>query len=226
MPDPIKPEQNFIIKNCSLATIATGESARSLIELRDRLTTVNEGCIYNHFWGARMNPQFIHHQHHNDFASWVFHRLHDQVLAEKLSIIDPTEFNTLEDLRQEILETIDKQLDEYEIVLWTTKEDRFHFVRSTIVTFESPLSISHPEKLAEVIDTLTPSSIFYHFIDARTRTPEKVDDFSVWLKNFGDQYNDLIETIQAIDPYFLSLKELRNELAKSFKSFFQTRGQA
>lgn len=215
----------FFIKNCSLAAIATGERASSLVELRDRVATVEEGCLYHHFWGGRMKPQFVHSQHHNDFASWVFHRLHDQILAEKLSVIDPTEFATLEALRLEILETIDNRLDDYEIVLWTKKEDRFHFITSSILIFDSPFILLYPEDLPQVIPMLSSGSIFYHFIDARRRTPDKSDDFSVWLKMFGNQYQILIENIQMIDPYFLSLTELKEELTKVIENYFDKKGQ-
>jgi hypothetical protein len=214
---------NFLVKNCSLAAIATGERASSLLEFRDRLMTVDEGCIYHHFWGGRMNLQLVHSQHHNDFANWAYHRLHDHILAEKLSIIDPTEFDSLELLRQEVVETVESRLDDYEIVLWTKKEDRFQFIGSTIIVFESAYTIMLPQDLPRVLEMLSPSSIFYHFIDARARTPERIDDFSVWLKIFGNQYDVLIESIQAIDPYFLSLTELREELSKVTHHYFDSR---
>lgn len=216
--------RQFFVKNCALATVATGIRASSLIELRDKLTTIDESSIYHHFWGERMNPQFVHTQHHNDFAAWVFHRLHDHILAERMSIIDPTEFENLEALRQEIIETIDKRLDDYESALWIKKSDGFHFIRSTIIVFESELSISRPEELPKILPQLPPGSIFYHFIDARIRTPEKVDDFSIWLKMFDGQYEALVERIQSIDPYFLSLTELREELTSTFQQFFNSRG--
>jgi Family of unknown function (DUF5752) len=212
--------QRFFVRNCSLARIAVGESASSLLELRDKLMTIDENSIYYHFWGGRMHPQFIHTQNHNDFSSWVYHRLNDHILAEKLSIIDPMEFNNLESLRQEILETIETRLDNYEIIFYTKKEDQFHFVRSSIIVFDSILSILNPEDLPQIIPQLSPGNIFYHFIDARVRTSDKTDDFSVWLKMFGSEYDDLIEIIQAIDPYFLSLTQLRDELTYAFQNYF------
>lgn len=214
------PNHKFYVKNCSLAAIATGERANSLLELRDKLYVVDEGCIYYHFWGARMNPNYIHTQHHNDFASWVFHRLHDNILAEKLGVIDPTEYDSLEELRQAIIETIENRLDEYETVIWTKKEERFHFIRSMIIVFDSHITISTPEDLTTTIEMLPPSSIYYHFIDARGRTPEKIDDFSGWLKMFGNQYDTLIENIQAIDPYFLTLTQVRDELSHVIHHYF------
>jgi Family of unknown function (DUF5752) len=215
--------QQFFVKSCSLASIATGHQASSLLELRDKLMIVDESCIYHHFWGARLNPQFIHPQNHNDFANWIYSRLHDHVLAEKLSIIDPTELKNLEALRQEVLEAIENRLDDYEFILWIKKEDRFHFIRSTIIIFDSVFTLRKPEDLPNLIGILPPSSIFYHFIDARTRTSERMDDFSAWLKIFGSQYDPLIKKFQSIDPYFLSLTQLQSELSDLITKYFDGR---
>jgi len=213
----------FFVKNCVLASLATGQRASSLFDLRDKLTTIDESSIYFHFWGRRMNPQFVHPQYHNDFAMWAHHHLHDQVLAEQLSVIDPDEFENMEELRQEIIDQIERRLDEHEIVFWTRKSDQFHFISSSIIIFETTLTISSPEDLPKVIAKLPPSSVFYHFIDARSRTQTKVDDFSVWLQDFGQQYIPLVDSIQAIDPYFLSLTQLKDELTKVTQSFFENR---
>jgi septum formation topological specificity factor MinE len=214
-------ERDFLVKNCALASVATGASASSLLELRDKIVIVDEASIYHHFWGGRMNPRFVELQRHNDFASWVYHRLHDHVLAERLSVIDPTEFDTLEALRQELLETIERRLDEYETIFWTKKVDRFNFVSSKVIVFDSSLSLHNPEDFPALIAVLPPSSIFYHFIDARTRTRTKTDDFSVWLQFFGSTYDSLIDQIQAIDPYFLSLTQLREELVRVCSCYFE-----
>ncbi len=214
-------EQSFYVKNCALAATATGERASSLLELRDKLVLIDEGCIYFHFWGARMTHQIVHTQHHNDFARWVHEQLHDHVLGERLSIIDPTEFDSLELLRQELVEAVERRLDDYQIMLWTKKEDRFHFVSSTIIVFESTLTIGNPDALLQVVPKLAPGSIYYHFIDARARTPERVDDFSVWLKQFGAKYDPLVEEIQSIDPYFLTLPQVKEELIQVINKFFK-----
>jgi hypothetical protein len=214
-------ENPFHVKNCSLAAIATGERVNSLLELRDKLATIDDGCIYFHFWGGRMNPKFVHPQYHNDFASWVFHRLHDHVLAEQLNIIDPTEYHSMDELRQDLMEIVEKRLDEHEVILWTTKEDRFPFIYSSIIVFDSPVKILKPEQLVDVIPKLSPSSIFYHFVDARRRTPDRMNDFSMWLKGFGDKYQDLVKAYTSIDPYFLSLTEFRDEITKATERYFK-----
>lgn len=211
----------FSVMSCALSIIATGERASSLIELRDKLMTTHVGCIYYHFWGAHLHSQFIYPEYHNDFAGWAHSSLHDDTLAERLSVIDPTEYNNLESLRLDLIEVVEYRLEEREIVPWTSREDQFHFIRSKIILFKTPHSILQPEELANIIPILSTSSIFYHFIDARRRTPEQLDDFSTWLSGFGNEYAELIHKIKGIDPYYLSLVELRQELSRIMTAYFK-----
>lgn len=217
-----KPKPNpFFIKNCALAAIATGESAGSLLELHDKLLTTDIACIYFHFWGSRMHPEFVLTEYHNDFAGWVDDCLHDMYLAERLSVIDPTDYVNLEALRQQLLDTVEQRLDENELIHWTRSERLFHFIRSKIIIFETPYRIHWPEDLANSILALSPSSVFYHFIDARTRTLDGKDDFSTWLSSFGNGYVSLIEKIQSVDPFFLSLTDLRSNLVNIMDDYFK-----
>jgi hypothetical protein len=63
-------------------------------------------------------------------------------------------------------------------------------------------------------------SLFYHFIDARRRSPEMMDDFRSWLKSCGADCGDLILQLTAVDPYFGSLVELRAQLTNLFADYF------
>ena len=49
-------------------------------------------------------------------------------------------------------------------------------------------------------------SIFYHFIDARRRTPLGRNDFSSWLMGFGDEHRELLDRIaQELDVSLAAL---------------------
>jgi hypothetical protein len=74
--------------------------------------------------------------------------------------------------------------------------------------------------MPELFSRMSVSSIFYHFIDARRRTPDKVDDFRQWLALFAETYQPLIEQLSGIDPYFSTLVELRQQLATTFQNYF------
>ena len=71
---------------------------------------------------------------------------------------------------------------------------------------------------------MSASSVFYHFIDARRRTDNRIDDFRAWLSNCGEQYTPLMENLAGIDPYFSTLTELRRNVAGAFQAFFQEDG--
>jgi hypothetical protein len=212
----------FAVNDCALIAIATGERANDLRELRDRLETTRPGCIYHHFWGGLLRPSFDDPEYQNDFAVWAYHGLHDRFLAERLALVDPTDFDDLEGLRRELIEIIEERLDENELVHWAVAHQQFQFIRSQIVVFDTRIRISKPEELAALIPQLTVGSVFYHFVDARRRTPNKNDDFSEWLIGFGDKYNELLEQVASLDPYFKSLTELRAQLGEIFQEYMHT----
>ncbi|MBR9976862.1 MAG: hypothetical protein KFH87_02135 [Bacteroidetes bacterium] len=210
----------FSFKDCALSAIATGRRAQTLRELRDHIQQVQPDSIYYHFWGGRLQPQFDEPEYNNDFAGWVRHALRDHSTAEQLAVIDPTEFESLEDLRAEIIEVIEARLYEQEMVPWSKPDEKFSFIRSQIVVFDRHHSLEDPARLGDEIPHTTTSSIFYHFIDARRRSPKGRDDFSNWLEGFGDRYVGLIERLADVDPYFSTLSELRNQLTDVIEHYF------
>jgi hypothetical protein len=211
----------FAIKDCALIAIATGKRAQNLRELRDHLHEINAQSIYYHFWGGLLRPRFDDPEYHNDFAIWVAHSVHDKVLAERLAVIDPVTFETLEGLRNELIETIEERLDEVELPMWARRDDSFEFIRSRIIVFDTKISVQKPEDFAHVLPQMSAGSIFYHFIDARQRTQNSVDDFQNWLVSFGKEYEVLRKGIDGIDPYFSSLIKLRDELTEVFSHYCQ-----
>lgn len=214
----IKP---FAIKDCDLIAIATGRRAQSLKEMRDQLHSIHPGCIYYHFWGGLLRPKFVDPEYNNDFSAWASHALHDPKLAERLGVIDPTDFSNIEGLRQELIEVIEQRLDENEFIRRARPDQQFHFVRSQIVVFDTHHEIKMPEELAEIIPLISVGSVFYHFIDARRRAPEGMDDFRAWLSAWGKKYKKLCDRLAELDPYFVTLTELRHQLSLVFSAYFK-----
>jgi len=209
------------LKDCSILAIATGKRAQNTRELRDQLQLIDTSSIYYHFWGGLLRPKFDDPEYANDFAAWAHHGLHDDVLAERLGVIDPTEFETLEALRAELIEVIEARLDETEHVFWARSDQQFNFIRSRLVVFDTKHQISKPQQLPEVLSTISVSSLFYHFIDARRRTPDGVDDFRHWLSDvWGEPYEPLKSKLAEVDHYFTTLSELRTELTDLLRNFF------
>jgi hypothetical protein len=210
----------FAIKDCALAHISTGRRAQTLRELRDILRDVHPGCIYHHFWGTLLRPQFLSREYNNDFASWCHESLHDNPMAERLSAIDPAGFGDLEELRQELIDIIESRLDESELILFARAGHEFHFVRSVIVVFDTYRRLAEPIELVRALPEMSVGSVFYHFIDARRRGPVEMDDFRAWLGGLGTDYTLLCNTLAEVDPYFESLYVLRDHLARLISDYF------
>ncbi|MGR9087245.1 MAG: DUF5752 family protein [Gammaproteobacteria bacterium] len=210
----------FVFKDCALIAIATSKRASTLKEFRDQIETLSADSLYYHFWGNLLLPHFEEPEYINDFASWVRHSLHDAKLAEQLAVLDPTLYDDLDQLRYHLLEHIDDRLEESEYLQWAHATQRFEFIRSQIVVFDSRASAGHPREMAELIQKMSVTGVFYHFIDARRRTQDNIDDFRHWLTFFGDTYQPLIDRLAGIDPYFVTLSRLRRQLAAAFQQYF------
>lgn len=218
--EPVASDGGFAIKDCALAAIATGRRAQNLKELRDEIETIDPACLIYHFWAGLLRPIFDDPRFNNGFARWVFQSLHNQPLAERLSVIDPTDFDTLDGLRREIVDVIEDELEQSEILPWTSREQQFFFIRSQIVVFSTKREIHDPSELRDAVAAMTASSVFYHFIDARRRTPNSVDDFSTWLTDLQDEkYASLCTRLAGVDPYFKTLLEIREELLEVFDEY-------
>jgi hypothetical protein len=202
----------FHVMDCALVALATGRKARQLVEFRNLLAEIPEASVYHHFWGGLLQARFEEREYNNDFAAWVRHGIHDEILAERLAALHPADFPDLQALRLEILELIDSRLDEAEYLSWTRATRQFEFTRSQIVVFNTERRLDTPAALGKTIGELSTSSIFYHFIDARRRTADRRDDFSDWLAACDHGYEELLAELADIDPYFGSLDELRREL--------------
>lgn len=210
----------FRIRDCALIPLATGQKAQNLKELRNLLREADAGCIYYAFWGGLLKPGFENPEYANDFAAWAHAALHDDVLAERLGVIDPTEVNDLESLRRELVDVIEEHLDAIEVIAWTRRDQQFNFITSQIVVFDTQRELTEPQELAATVREMSSSSIFYHFIDARRRTEGSKDDFRAWLDGFGEHYRDLQEQLAEVDPWFSTLVELRQQLASLFEGYF------
>ncbi len=218
--NPGTPDGEFRVKDCALAAISTGRRAQTLRELRDGVAAVSAGSLYYHFWGGLLRPRFDDPEYNNDFAVWAYRDLHDEVLAERLSVVDPTDYGDMEALRQELLEVIEERLEEDAVISWKRAEGAFTFGRSQIVVLDTHMRMSEPREMLEIVPRMSLGSVFYHFIDARRRTPNNENDFSAWIAGGFPAHAELAARLAALDPYFNSLASLRRQLSELVSDYF------
>ncbi len=211
-----RPEP-FAIKDCALVTLSVGRTAHNLRDLRDRIAEVPATCIWHHFYETLLRPMFDDPEYRNDFARWARRHLHDTTLAERLAIVDPMDFETVEHLRHHLVDLVDDRLAETTMVGTVTPGHEFHFLRSQVVTLDTGLRANSPEELGALIPRLPTGSIFFHFVEAIRRPPIGRDDFSAWMERWEPDYAVIHQRLAAIDIQYWSLSELRRHIAACFE---------
>jgi hypothetical protein len=204
---------SFKVKDCSLITRMAGvREAMNLRELDERLSVCPDECLFHHFCETVIRPTFDYPDYTNDFALWAGSELRDKVLAERLAILNPYKCQSISELRQLTIDIVEQRLTEIDHIPWAPKGHAFMFMQAATAVFDTEITLEQPHDLYEQLPNMSLGSIYYHFVEARRRTENNVDDFTAWLVEFGDTTKPLIKDLAKIDFYFLTLTELRKTL--------------
>jgi hypothetical protein len=210
----------FEIKDCVLLSLMSGmPPAFNLRELRDRIAACSNDVLYHHFCETTLVASFDYPDYRNDFAVWASKRLGDKVLAERLGIIDPYSYGSIEDLRVEVLDVIDERLSELAMVPWARPGHEFYLMKATTIVFDTGERIHQPQELLPAIRRMSTGSIYFHFLEARRRPPVGCDDFAAWLPVFGSAWQPYIEALRELDFYFSTLSQLKGQLIELFENW-------
>ncbi|MBN1383161.1 MAG: hypothetical protein JXA41_15960 [Deltaproteobacteria bacterium] len=203
----------FMVMDCTLLIKMSGlPPAFNIRDLRNRIAICRPEVIYHHFCENLLAPTFDYPDFRNDFAVWVKRRLEDNLLAEQLGLIDPYEFDSMEDLRSFTLDIIDEHIACLHTINTINPGHEFFLKEAVTVVFETGKILADPSELTKVIPVMTNGSIYYHFLEARRRNDSRMDDFSIWLELFGETWKDKISSLRSIDFIFYTLTELKQEI--------------
>jgi len=209
--------QTLEIKDCEILNIATGLRAQNLKEFRDLLQIIHPDCIHYHFWAKKLRAEFEEAEYNNDFAIWASINLHENKLAERLSLINPRMFQNVDELRSKLIEVVTLSLEQDKCSQDTKEGEKFQFTRSDIVLFETGHIISNPGQLKDIIPNLPLGAVYYHFIESHNTSSNIV----TFVENAGDEYTDLAIRLSKLDPYFFRLPEMQSRASQIFIEFFQ-----
>src|SRR5882762_9706906 len=79
-------------------------------ELGHRLQEVPAESIFFHTFGYFLRHRPVTTAYGNDFARWAAVEARDQILSERLAVVDPFSFATLDELREELVTIIHDHL--------------------------------------------------------------------------------------------------------------------
>jgi Family of unknown function (DUF5752) len=179
-------------------------------ELMHRIGEVPADSIFFHTFGY-----FLHHRsfttaYGNDFARWAAIEIGDHALAERLAVVDPFAFSTLEALREHLVTILQDHLRGREAERRLEFDRGFHFQLSHLV--EVPLGLA-AETLVEFragLATIDESAIYLHTVETRARE-RRADSFAAWLRS-ELELGELAEKFDRIDPYLTTLERIRGRL--------------
>ncbi|HWP84843.1 MAG TPA: DUF5752 family protein [Terriglobia bacterium] len=190
------------------------ERAWSLSELGLHLRSVPPASVSFHTFQSLESHHYTVFS--NDFAQWAATACNETLLGEELAAIDIRDFVSLEDLRNSLVETLERYLTRFPHIADRPGFEPFFFCES--VEFALPLGrqASNLEELAAGIRNLSRHSLHYHFINSRIRLQLKTNDFSHWIDN-SLQQPALAEALNRIDFYTNTLEGVRTEILETIE---------
>lgn len=198
-----------------------GRTARDEEQLREAIEEVPLDSIYYHTQSFFLRHKYIAGPYPNDFATWAAIQVRDRVLGEKLGVLDPYDFESLEALRSEIVAIIEEHLSQLPFVPRVTYGEPFYFMQSRIIDVPTGQQARTLTEFRENLATVDLSAIYYHIFEARLRLGKK-DDFSRWIE---EQLSlpDLAAKISNLDFYMISLERVRHLLIKLYDEVLEGR---
>ena len=177
-------------------------------ELLERLEEIPAGSVFYHTHGYFLRHRPVTTAYGNDFAAWVATHVRDQVLAERLAVINPFECSSLEDLREELVSIISDHVLHLSTVPRVEFGDPFFFQQSHIVEVELGAPATTLAEFRMGLAEVDSSAIYYHMVEARARLGRRSGDFAEWTRS-SLGLPDLAERIERIDAYMTSLERVR-----------------
>ena len=191
----------------------TGRRARNLSQLLEHLQTVTGASIFYHTHYLYLTQHFVEPKFYNEFAEWVSTALQERRLAERIGAIDLLSASSLRWIRERIIAEIERHFQENPGPQRDCPPgDEFQFC--AVRSFIAPNGII-AETVPDFFDRLQNVSnacLHFHFFEARLRLDRPTNDFSVWLNARGEKR--LARAIDSLDPYAVSLDELKNQIRK------------
>ena len=177
-------------------------------ELMDRLEDAPGAAVLFHTYGYFLRHGPVTMAYGNDFAAWVATQVRDQVLAERLAVVNPFEFDSLETLREELVTVVNDHLVRLSSVPRIEFGEPFYFQQSEVVQVPLGPGVTGLAEFRNALADVDTSAVYFHMIEARARLARPADDFSEWIRA-SLRLSALADRIARIDAYMTSLERVR-----------------
>ncbi len=194
-----------------------GLRARDERELMEVLERAPLGSVYYHTHSVFLRHPQMTGAYPNDFANWVAIQVRDQVLAERLAVVDPVALQNLEQLREELVSVIDHHIASLHPVPRVVFGDPFFFVQSHVIEVRTAIEAWTLGEFRGGLAKVDASSIYLHALESRVRRGHRRGDFAEWIgQALG--LTSLAEEVARINPYLGGLEEIRIRMLRLIDS--------
>jgi hypothetical protein len=198
-----------------------GREAASPGELLEGIKRVPVTSIYYHTHEFLKKHHFLVPQPPNDFVLWLKDILHLERLAEAFLGVDTITFHSLEDLRAEFVRILEDDISAGEFVARCPQGYEFQFMACRTFVLPTPYVAHNLAEFGEVLHKIGIHSLYFHIFEARIRLGTEENDFSAWLTGIGEEA--LARDISQLDPYYMTLENLRSKLIRMVERRVQGR---
>jgi Family of unknown function (DUF5752) len=184
------------------------ENERQLAQLIDEVPL---DSIYYHTHGFLLRHRLVTGPYPNDFATWADVQVRDRVLGERLAMVDPADFSTLQPLREELVSVVAAPLQRLGVVPVVVSGEPFEFIQSRIVEIPTGIEVKTLQELRDAALEVDQSALYFHLVEARLRLGRGRNDFAAWLEG-ALGLPDLARRVQSVNPYADGLEQARMRL--------------
>ena len=204
-------EGPFVFVACMELKEFVGLRAENERQLAQFLDEVPLDSIYYHTHGFLLRHRLVTGPYPNDFATWVDVQVRDRILAERLAMVDPADFSSLQTLREELVSVVDEHLARIGIVPQVVSGEPFEFIQSRIVEIPTGVEVKTLQELRDALLDVDQSALYFHLVESRLRLGRGRNDFAAWLEG-ALGLPDLATRVQTVSPYADSLEQARMRL--------------
>lgn len=191
----------------------TGRRASNLEELLDLIENCSDSAIFYHTFSAFLKLREVQTPFNSDFAIWVARMLNERALAEKLTAIDLSEYNTLESLRNRLIQLVGRHIQENPLCCKKIANEPFYLHDVTRIVYLTDHFAYDLASFRELLTKISIYSIYFHFIESRMQSQLKTDDFSAWIED-NLKMPSLAQKIRQIDISIYTLEGLRSRIVQ------------
>jgi hypothetical protein len=206
-----KAEYPFSFSGCWELKEMLGRTARDERQLLEIIEEIPLDSVYYHTHSFFLRHQYIGGPYPNDFATWAAVQVRDHVLGEKLGILDPFDYENLEDLRTEIIMILEEHLSGLQIIPRPIYGEPFHFMQSRMIACPIGLEARNLAEFHEILSKVDSSVVYFHTFEAMLRLGRRKGDFPIWIESQLGEI-ELASAISRLDLYMSNLEFIRQQI--------------